>query len=81
MIKKITALLLTLMMLGALVSAQAADFTGTWYLVSIDSNGVTINPADMGMEMSLNLNADGTARFLLPTRKISRQFGRWTAIR
>lgn len=61
MIKKITALLLSLLMLTALVSAQAADFTGTWYLVSIVNNGIAINPAGSMMDITMNLNADGTA--------------------
>ncbi len=61
MTKKITALLLSLLMLTALVSAQAADFSGTWYLVSIVNNGIAINPAGSTMEITMNLNADGTA--------------------
>ncbi|HPJ02510.1 MAG TPA: hypothetical protein PKU80_06695 [Candidatus Limiplasma sp.] len=60
MMKKFAALLLALLMIGTLATAQSFDFTGTWYLVSISAEGVTLNPADMGMEMSMTLNADGT---------------------
>jgi hypothetical protein len=60
MIKKLTAILLSLLMLGAFATAQSVDYTGIWYLVSIESQGITLSPADMGMELTMNLNADGT---------------------
>lgn len=60
MMKKFTGLLLCLMMLGSLATAQTVDYTGVWYLVSVEANGVALNPTDIGMEMSMTLNADGT---------------------
>lgn len=60
MIKKFTAILLSVLMLLALATAQTSDYTGVWYLISVESAGITINPADMGMEMVLTLNEDGT---------------------
>ncbi len=60
MLKKFTALLLAVFMLTALATAQSAEYTGVWYLLSIESEGVTLNPADMGMEMTITLNDDGS---------------------
>lgn len=60
MVKKIVALLLCLLMLGSLAVAQTVDYTGVWYLVSVESSGVAFSPADVGMEMTVTLNADGT---------------------
>ena len=33
----------------------------TWYLVSLTQEGVTMNPADYGLEISMTLNADGSS--------------------
>lgn len=66
MVKKLTALLVALLMLFTFASAGAADFLGAWYLASYESNGITLNPADMGMEMSFTLNGDGTGVITVP---------------
>lgn len=60
MLKRWTALLLCLVFLGVCAAAEAVDVTGEWYLTLIESSGVSMNPADMGMEMVMSLNADGT---------------------
>lgn len=60
MMKKIAALLLFLFMLGSLATAETVDYAGVWYLVSAESGGIPFNPADIGMEMVMTLNADGT---------------------
>ena len=60
MVRKLAGLLLCLMLLGSLATAQTVDYTGVWYLVSVESSGVALNPSDIGMEMSMTLNADGT---------------------
>jgi hypothetical protein len=60
MVKKLTALLLCLLMLCTLASAETVDYSGVWYLVSVESNGIALNPSDIGMEMTMTLNADGT---------------------
>ena len=59
--KKFTALLVSLLLLISVATAQPSDYTGTWYLVSMEAEGVTINPADMGMEMIMTLHDDGSA--------------------
>ena len=59
--KKITALILALMMACLMLPALAEeDVTGDWYLQSMSAGGMSINPADMGMSMKLTLNAGGT---------------------
>ncbi|MFH1512552.1 MAG: hypothetical protein ABIG45_04270 [Bacillota bacterium] len=60
MIKKLTALLMSLLMLCSFAAAETVDYSGTWYLVSIESEGVVLNPADIGMAMTMSLDGDGT---------------------
>ena len=60
MIKKFTALLLSVLLLFTLAMAQTADYLGEWYLVSVESGGIELIPADIGMEMIITLNDDGT---------------------
>ena len=61
--KKFVSLFLALCLVVLMVPALAeADFTGTWYLVTLNMNGSLIeNPAAMGLNMSFTLNEDGTA--------------------
>ena len=60
--KKITSLILVLMLALACVSFSAAeDFTGTWYMTEMSAEGITVSPADLGMEATLVMNEDGTA--------------------
>ena len=62
--KKLISLALILMMsLSMLCCAQAADVAdilGTWYMTSLEMEGMSINPASMGMEMVFVFNEDGT---------------------
>jgi hypothetical protein len=60
MIKKLTALLMSLLMICSFAAAETVDYSGIWYLVSIESEGIVLNPADIGMAMTFTLNADGT---------------------
>ncbi len=60
MIRKMTALLMSLLMLCSFATAETVDYSGVWYLVSIESEGMVLNPADIGMAMSMSLNGDGT---------------------
>ena len=60
--KKIFAMLLALaMLLGAMAMAEATDVTGTWYAVEMIQGDQSINPAEMGLEITMTLNEDGTA--------------------
>ena len=45
----------------AAVAGDAASFTGTWNAETLEMEGMVFNAADMGMNMQLSLNADGTA--------------------
>ena len=61
--KKFAALLLALvlaatMCIGAM--AEAVDYTGTWVLAEIRSGEYAFDPASMGMDMTIVLDADGT---------------------
>ncbi len=60
MMKKLATLLIALLMLCTFASADTLDYLGVWYLVSIESEGMVLNPADMGMAVNVTLNADGT---------------------
>ncbi len=69
MVKKLTALLIALLMFCTFASADTFDYSGVWYLVSYEAQGMVINPADMGMEMSFTLNADGTGLIVIPDQE------------
>ncbi len=59
--KKFVSLLVVLMMACMLLPAVAEeDLTGDWYLVDVAG----MNPADMGMSITMTLNADGTANMV-----------------
>ena len=82
--KKIFAMLLVLaMLLGAMAMAEAADVTGNWYLNELIVEGQKVNPVDLGMDMSLYLEEDGTANVLRQVEKGSSSYnmsaGNWTA--
>ena len=59
--KKLISLILVLCMACALAPAMAEGVTGTWYLIEMNADGVSVNPADMGMTWTLVFNEDGTA--------------------
>ena len=56
--KKILSLLVALMMfVGCTAMAETAT---TWYLKTVEGQGMSMDAASIGMEMSFTLNADGT---------------------
>lgn len=59
--KKLLAILLALALCMGFALAEDVDVTGTWYLNEMASGDMVVNPAAMGMEMTMTLNADGTA--------------------
>ncbi len=59
--KAFAALVILSMLLSAVAVAEAADVTGTWYLISIESEGMAFNPSDFGMSITMELKEDGTA--------------------
>ena len=61
MMKKLLCALLTLALLCACAAAETADVTGTWYLNEVQTAALSLNPAMLGMEMTVTLNEDGTA--------------------
>ena len=62
--KKLVSFLMALMMAALLIPAVAETatdtFLGTWYMVEMSQDGVTIDPATMGLDITLILNEDGT---------------------
>ena len=61
--KKLFAVLTVLaMLLSAAAIAETADFLGIWYLVAMQSDGETMNPADFGMSMIMELKEDGSVQ-------------------
>ena len=65
MIKRIAALVISILMLTSLAAAQTSNYTGTWHLNSMEMDGVTLSPADVGMEMIMILYDDGTAELAM----------------
>ena len=51
----------TLPAAAAPVTGGSAELTGVWTLLSIEMDGVTLDPALFGMSMTLTLSEDGTA--------------------
>ena len=59
--KKLFAILTVLVMLCCSAAfAEATDVLGDWYLVELQGEGLSINPASMGMEITMTLNEDNT---------------------
>ncbi len=60
--KKFVALLLALMMACAMLPAmaEAAEIPGTWYLIEITAEGITLDPTMFGVSMTFDLKEDGT---------------------
>lgn len=61
--KKLSALLLALLLAATLcvgAMAETASYVGTWVLTSIASAGMSMDPATLGMELSIVLREDGT---------------------
>ena len=61
--KKIVSLLLILglVCLSAVAVAEGGnDILGAWYLTSAEVQGMTLNPADLGMSMSFDFKEDGS---------------------
>lgn len=75
--KAFAALLVLSMLLSAVALAEAADVAGTWYLVQMEQDGQSFNPADFGMEMTLELAEDGTAT-MNSTSETEPSVGTWT---
>lgn len=63
-IKAITAVMVVLTLcLGLLAGCAGSSPVGTWKVTSAEAMGVTVDPAEMGMddsESTMTLNADGT---------------------
>lgn len=57
--KKLTAILVALMMALVCCTAMAETAT-TWYLKTVEAQGMSMDAASIGMEMVFVLNADGT---------------------
>ena len=77
MMKKLFALLMTLMMLCCAAFAETAvDYTGYWVLTSMDYAGVVIDPAQLGLTAYMELYGDGTCLMVMADEA---QAGTWVA--
>ena len=76
--KKLVSLLLAMMvacmMVPAMAEVTAETVTGEWFVTEMLAGEMSINPADMGMEISLVLNEDGT---MVMTMAGESQNGTW----
>ncbi|MBQ8506788.1 MAG: hypothetical protein IJ466_05105 [Clostridia bacterium] len=61
--KLISAVLALMLVLSALCGAMAevVDVTGEWFLTAIKMGEAAMDPAGLGMEITMTLNADGSA--------------------
>jgi len=60
--KKLLSLpLVLLMLLCGMAFAEAADYVGVWELTSVEFDGTHYAPEDMGVDMTMTLNRDGSA--------------------
>jgi len=59
-------LALSMLCVNALAAPDPNDILGIWYLNSLETEGMTLNPADFGMEMTMEFNADSTALLQSP---------------
>ncbi len=62
-IKAITAVMVVLTLCLGLLAGCGSSPVGTWKITSAEAMGVTVDPAEMGMDDStstMTLNADGT---------------------
>lgn len=57
--KLISLILVAVLALAGFASAD--DVTGTWYLTAMTQGEMTVDPAMIGMEITMTLNPDGTA--------------------
>lgn len=59
--KLICAILALALCVMGCAMAEALDVTGDWYLNVIESEGVQLDPAMLGLDLVITLNADGSA--------------------
>ena len=70
-------MLVCLLLLVALpVSAEADSLVGTWVLSSVEAEGFAVAPAELGLEMTITLQGDGSAEMAIPG--VSTETGSWT---
>ena len=62
--RKLTLLLACLMALTMALTGAAESLSpvGTWTLTGVEAEGMTLDPAMLGMEITMTLNEDGTAQ-------------------
>ena len=61
--KKLFCVMLALIMACAMLpamAADAADYLVDWYLVEMKMGDAGMNPSDLGMNMTMTVNEDGT---------------------
>ena len=80
--KKLLTILVAMILLCSLALAESADLIGEWHLSNVEVNGVSVNPAMMGMDMIFIFNEDGTvdASMIYPGEEPDAQTGVWAAV-
>ena len=79
LMKKMISLLLIVCMACMLIPATAEGVTGLWYMVEMVANDVTINPAQMGINWTMELSEDGTAYNRMEAMgEVQEKSGTWT---
>lgn len=76
--KKIITIVMTLaILLCAVALAESTDYLGTWYLNEMIVGGVSLAPASMGMDITMEIKEDGTAVLISPDEELGEQAAAW----
>ena len=67
--KKLLILLVAVLLVFSLAAAESFSPVGTWYLVECSALGQVMVPADIGLDMTFVLNADGTGSMTASTQE------------
>ena len=73
----ILAAVMVLLTVPAGAETTAGSLTGIWYAVEISAEGITMNPADMGLNITMTVNEDGT--LVIGQDEEDSTAGTWTA--
>ena len=80
--KKALAAILALLMLLAVVAVaeeeEEVSLVGVWHLVEMTMGDQTVNPADLGVDITMELLEDGTTLMLNPRPSEEAEQGTWT---
>lgn len=58
--KLLSALLALMLLLGCAAFAEGFDYIGEWVLTGVEMSGMSMEPSQLGLTMTMELRADGT---------------------